>query len=720
MKKMNCFNSNIFNVRNIRKKLMAAIAYLPAMLLFISFSLINTTSAFAAQPTIRTADNVDNSTAEAQAILQRLTLKEKIGQKLMLDFRYWCETKTKNCTQDFVALNPAIQQIMNQNHIGGVIVFANNLKTIPQITTLTHGFQQTMTANNKLPVFIAVDQEGGIVTRLPRDVSVTFPGNMAMAAAYLGNKKLSYSADAASIMAINLKAIGINVNFAPDVDVNVNPLNPIINVRSFSDDPELVAILGLEMSRGFQAQGIASTLKHFPGHGDTTTDSHIGLPVVNHTLEQAWAIDLYPFKNIIEQQTPDFIMTAHIQFPALDNSVIYADKTGENITTPATLSRKIQYDLLRKQLNYDGLIVTDALDMGAIAQNFDASNATIKAFQAGNDIALMPIAIYQAEDANKISDLIMQIETAVLNGSISLNELDQSVLRILKTKIKLGLLKPDQTSLDTKIANAEKTFADKSQRELENTITDDAVTLVQNNENVVPIKLAAGMRIHILTPWSEQGAGIAVEIARLQQTHRLPKNVQVSFAKMSETDLVAEKCAIDNADIVIVGNSTIQLSSLSSSDNFKTGFRASLLPAQTLKGSLVFPDMLAGDSTKIAGETLSLFSAQNASDLTDSQFAFQALQYAKSQKKKTIFLSLLAPYDLPNYKNVADVMLAGYNFYGYMTEGEKGYYRGPSMQALTRIIFGISSARAKLPINIPNPDNTTEIMYSRGFGLTTP
>ncbi|MBA3662245.1 MAG: hypothetical protein H0W64_10975 [Gammaproteobacteria bacterium] len=179
---------------------------------------------------------------------------------------------------------------------------------------------------------------------------------------------------------------------------------------------------------------------------------------------------------------------------------------------------------------------------------------------------------------------------------------------------------------------------------------------------------------------------------------------------MADTDLDAEKHAIDNADIVIVGNSTTK--SLSPLTNFKRlGFNKIPYKPQNISAS---SSMLIGDSK----DSSNSFLVREKSNYSDAYFAYQALQYAKKQGKKTIFISLLAPYDLPNYKDVSDVMLAGYNFYGYLTDGNHGYYRGPSMQALTRIIFGISRAKAKLPINIPNPTEPTEIINPRGYGLT--
>jgi len=663
---------------------------------------------------------------QARIILAGMSLDEKIGQKLMLDFRVWCPAGEPLCLQNLTVINPEIKQIISQHYIGGIILFSNNLNDVEQITTLIDGLQQAMTDTKHLPLLIGTDQEGGIVARLPRNVSATFPGNMAIAAAYFGDKEKSYATEVGKYLARDLKAVGINIDFAPDVDVNVNPLNPVINVRSFSDDPGIVSELGLELSRAIQQEGVAATIKHFPGHGDTVADSHLGLPVVSHSAEQAWNIDLYPFKYIIEKNSPDLIMTAHIQYPALDDSQIYAGKAGISIIAPATLSRKIQHDILRQQLGYQGIVISDALNMGAIAQNFDSVDATIKTFQAGVDIALMPVAVTNLKEVDNLIALITNIKTALSNGTLSADEFDESVLRIIKLKIKLGLLHPDATPLVEKISRAKAIITDKEQHELESILTDNAVTLVKNDNSFVPINPSPGTRIYILTPWQEQGDGIATEIKILQSEGRLPQSLQVSNAKMVTMDLAAQQRVVDNADIVIVGNSTTKSASLMNPaiSNFMSLSlgRESSFQLQANQ-SLVFPDMLPADSEKVVKSPFFSLEVTNPA-LTDEQtalLAFQVLQYAKSKNKKTIFISMLAPYDLPNYASVSDVMLAGFDRYGYLAVGSSGYYRGPSMQALTRVIFGVSHARGRLPIDVPNPNpsDSKGVSYKRGDGLST-
>ena len=195
------------------------------------------------------------------------------------------------------------------------------------------------------------------------------------------------------ILALELKQLGINSNFAPDVDVNVNPHNPVINVRSFSQSPEVVAELGLAQMRAMQENGILATLKHFPGHGDTEHDSHLSLPIVTHNRAEIESVDLLPFRHIIAQSKPAMVMTAHIQYPNLDNSTLL-DKAGQPQIKPATLSRKILTEILRKELNYQGLIVSDAMNMAGISQFFDQFEAVVASFAAGNDIVVMPMPVH--------------------------------------------------------------------------------------------------------------------------------------------------------------------------------------------------------------------------------------------------------------------------------------------------------------------------------------
>lgn len=265
----------------------------------------------------------------AKQMVQDMSLDEKIGQMLMPDFRNW-QAEGESAPTGFTKMNKEVSHLVEKYHLGGVILFAENVVDTKQTVKLTHEFQQ---ASPNIPLLISIDQEGGIVTRLQKGTH--FPGNMSIGASR--SEKNAY--DTGKIIGKELNALGINTNFSPVLDVNNNPNNPVIGVRSFSSDPELVTRLGLQTMKGLQKEKTISTLKHFPGHGDTAVDSHYGLPLVEHDLDRLKKVELYPFQQAINAGA-DMVMTAHVQFPAIDDTTYKSKKDGEDIMVPATLSKK--------------------------------------------------------------------------------------------------------------------------------------------------------------------------------------------------------------------------------------------------------------------------------------------------------------------------------------------------------------------------------------------
>ena len=249
---------------------------------------------------------------QAAEIVSKMTVEEKVGQMLMPDFRNWNGS-------GFTVMNDEVKGVIEKYHLGGVILFAENVKGTEQTTRLVDGLQQ---ASPKIPLLITIDQEGGIVRRLQTGTGM--PGNMALGATR--STDLSYRVG--NVIGRELSALGINVNFGPDLDVNINPANPVIGVRSFGSDPKMVSDLGVAYIKGVQAAGVAATGKHFPGHGDTATDSHLGLPVVTHDIDTLNKVDLVPFKAAIASGV-DMIMTAHVAFPAVDDTKVISKKDGD-------------------------------------------------------------------------------------------------------------------------------------------------------------------------------------------------------------------------------------------------------------------------------------------------------------------------------------------------------------------------------------------------------
>ncbi|OPZ63879.1 MAG: putative lipoprotein YbbD precursor [Firmicutes bacterium ADurb.Bin506] len=315
----------------------------------------------------------------------------------------------------------------------------------------------------------AIDQEGGIVARLLNGATV-FPGNMALGA----TRSTQLSMLCSRIMAQEMLQMGLNMNLAPVLDVNNNPDNPGIGVRSYGESPELVAELGVAAIEGSQRVGVMATAKHFPGKGDVTIDSHLDLPTVAHDMERLEKVELLPFKAAIEAGI-GAIMTAHVFFPAVEPEPLL----------PATLSEKVLTGLLREKLGFEGIVITDDLYMGAISKAFGVGEAAIRAIIAGADIALMCHHPEQQEQA------IGEILAAVRSGRISEARLNSAVRRVLTSKVRFGLLEPRTTGASYEGSPAE-CCGSAAGRELALDIARRAVTLVRNDEGLIPFKLAGG------------------------------------------------------------------------------------------------------------------------------------------------------------------------------------------------------------------------------------
>ncbi|WP_417349765.1 glycoside hydrolase family 3 protein [Ferrimonas sp.] len=362
-----------------------------------------------------------------------MNLKQQIAQKLMIDLRYFGDSPTSRTPM--TRLPKAVADWIARQGLGGVILFSENLENPEQIRALTSQLQQAA-ARSPLgtPLLISVDQEGGRVCRTPKAYTTTFAGNMALGAASSVYPELAE--EVAVAMGRELSALGINVDHAPCVDVNNNPQNPVINVRAYGDDPGLVAQLGLAQARGLVAGGVLATLKHFPGHGDTHSDSHTGLPRVDHDRAHLDQMELVPFKAILEHTQPAMVMTAHIQYPALDDTTL-TGLDGRQHLVPATLSRKIITGLLRQELGYRGVVITDALDMAGISGWLSLTQAVIHTFAAGVDIALMPVRIRCEADLAKLDALMDAVAEAMASGQLDPDEWQRSLARIADLKRRL-------------------------------------------------------------------------------------------------------------------------------------------------------------------------------------------------------------------------------------------------------------------------------------------
>ncbi|MFA5528558.1 MAG: beta-N-acetylhexosaminidase [Peptostreptococcales bacterium] len=328
--------------------------------------------------------------------IKNMPLDKKIGQMIIVGL-------------DGTTLDENAKELINNYYVGGFILFKDNLESMEQILMLLNDLK-SLNAKNNIPLFLSIDEEGGRVSRMP-DEFVKLPSNRV-----IGQKKdkaLCYKIG--SVIAEEIKSFGFNMNFAPVLDIDSNPDNPVIGDRSFGTDEKIVSELGIETMKGLQSKGVISVVKHFPGHGDTAVDSHMGLPILDKDLNSLYQLELVPFIKAIENHT-DGVMVAHILFNKIDS---------EN---PATLSESIMTDLLRKELNYDGLVITDDMTMAAIMDNYELDDAVVKSIKAGSDIILV---CHGYENEFKALEAI---RNAVKDDIISEERIDESLYRILKTK----------------------------------------------------------------------------------------------------------------------------------------------------------------------------------------------------------------------------------------------------------------------------------------------
>jgi beta-N-acetylhexosaminidase len=335
---------------------------------------------------------------EILKMLQEMTLEEKIGQMVFVGF-------------EGPGVDDHVESMIREHQIGGLILFERNIEDEDQLTSLTAGLK-AVNKDNRLPLFIAVDEEGGRISRLPKG-SPRFPSGKA-----LGERgDPDYSFTVGQEIGTALAAFGFNMNFAPVLDIFSNPQNEVIGDRSFGDNPEIVSKLGTAMMRGLQSKNIIPVVKHFPGHGDTRMDSHIDLPVVEHGRERLDGFEFVPFKEAIDSGA-EAIMTAHIMYPELDPE------------KPATMSGKILTDILRHDLGFKGLIITDDLEMGAITKDYAVDEAAKEAVLAGADVLLI------CHSSDYQEQVLSRLIAAVQNGELTMERIDESVARIIRLKQK--------------------------------------------------------------------------------------------------------------------------------------------------------------------------------------------------------------------------------------------------------------------------------------------
>jgi len=619
--------------------------------------------------TSKAMDTVNSD--RVKSMVDNMTLRDKVTQMMMVDFRLWGSA-------DFTVMNDEVRKIIADYNFGSVILFANNIKETEQSFNLVTEMQKAATNDGGIAMIITADQEGGSVYRLGSGTAL--PGNMALGATY-ATHDTKYAVEAGRIIGSELSVLGINGNLAPVVDVNNNANNPVIGLRSYGDDATMVGRLAAATISGMAEYNVIGCAKHFPGHGDTATDSHYGLPIVDKTFSELSANELKPYELAIEQGV-EMIMTAHILYPQLEKDKIISNKTGKSESLPATLSDDILTKLLKEQMGFKGIITTDAMNMAGISNTWDQLQSCILAIQAGVDMLCMPVSLYSKSDLQTLDSIINGIVNAVNKGTIPMSRIDDAVTRILTVKENRGILDYDASvySLQTALSVV---GCDKN-REMERELSAAAVTVVKNENGALPIKLTERSKVLMLVPYSNETALTIMAWNRAKEKGLVPNGAEMDYYRFSNSTISTSlKNKLNWADTYII------ISEVSSTARMEYKYWLSSMPNKLCN-------------------------------------------YAAENGKTAIVASCDKPYDVQMYPN-ADAILAAYGckgssvdpteaLIGGATGSELAY--GPNIIAAVEVALGVFGASGKLPLDIPKYDvnaNTyieNNVVYPRGYGLT--
>ncbi|RJL52907.1 glycoside hydrolase family 3 protein [Pectobacterium carotovorum] len=614
--------------------------------------LLLSSNSFAATFTDAQLKNFWKSPKEnSEKLVAEMSFEEMLGQMLMVDIRSWNENNEPE-KKAFIKMNNTVSKMVNEFHLGSVILFRENLVTTPQTVTLINSLQA---ARSNLPLFISTDQEGGYVTRL--QVGTEMPGNMALGAA--GSTKMAEQAG--STHGAELSSLGFNFNFGPVVDVNNNQNNPVIGVRSYSDDPLLVGTLARSYIKGIHQYPVLTSLKHFPGHGNVASDTHFSLPSVN-TDKASWhQTELKPFVDVMPYS--DAIMTAHVVVPALDDAQL-TSTSGKKIGTPATLSKPILTGILREQLHYNGLILTDAMDMGAIAGNFDQLWSIKQAIHAGNDIILMPLEIKDSASVQKLGGLYDYLKIEADKDPQLKKRIQESAERVVYTKLNKRI-----SATPRNAANAEKIVASPAHKQLENTISEQAITLIKN-DNVLPHVLNKNNQIIVYSDEKPRNELVKKHLKQIANELNVNLFVKDEVVKLDKDTLSEQEIK-----------------------NQFSGQQFIILTTYNLKKNPI--------------------NAQRIIDI------------AHQKNIPLVVISSRNPYDIA-YLNGVNANIAIYGITGFdvtnnvrnsletnIRSGLRTLFQGPSSKSNV-----LASPNGKLPVDIRKYDNS-QILYPRGYGLTT-
>ena len=654
--------------------------YLAASSLIIVSMALSACQSQAIEKNMTTKHNKPSKTS-LSAKVAFTEFEQQITQRMSLDIRYYCADingkasvpTSKHCRQAVTELPQALAQLISSTSVGGIVLFAENVQEIAQVVKLTSDIQQAAVKSVQgKQLIISMDQEGGRVARFAKMTG--FAGNMAIGASY-PQHGTHFATQVNAVIAKELKALGINNNYAPVVDVNTNVDNPVINTRSFGESPQQVAELGVSAVNAMQAQGVMATLKHFPGHGDTHVDSHLGLPRVDHDRAIIDKVDLAPFAWAIKHAKPAMIMTAHIQYPALDDSIFFS-QSGAQLIRPATMSRKILTNLLREEMAFDGIIATDALDMAGVTHFFTDVEAVVETFIAGADLAVMPFKVRTPKDIAAfnvfIKDVAKALTQRIEQGDYKLAEFEQSVARLNKYKKQYAAMSND--SLTQQVITAKAIIANANAHHIttEQALADAAVTLLKDDQ-LLPLDMSKVKNLHFIVANQQELAALtyaATTALAKKHTEKQLTAIKIShfIADTDRYDAQAER-VLAKADVVIA---TVDIKTASLVD---LGGMDDLTPSY---GS----------------------AAAQRQKLTYSTLLKQQLALAAKASTPTILIAKGSPFLINEYSELVDTVLLNFDDRIYQDNNQQAI--SPGFNASMAVIVNEGLGQGELPVTLKN------------------
>jgi len=636
--------------------------------------------------------NSDLASTKLKGIDSLSQFERNIAKKLMLSIRYFCEDDVidestsdwqKRCLNPVVTLPASLNNFLSQIELAGVVLFSENIVSVEQTKKLTSDLQSAGRQAGSSNYLIGIDQEGGRVVRIPRDIATSFSGNMAIGATYdqFGDQ---FSTTVGSIIGKELNLLGFNLNFSPDIDVNNNPDNPVINIRSFGEDPDRVSELGLAMMNSLQEQNVMATLKHFPGHGNTHVDSHTGLPSVDFSKTEMDKIEFAPFKYAIEKGDPAMVMTAHIQYPQLDPTML-TNKHGKSIVVPATMSHKLMTKILKDELGFKGVVITDAMNMAGISANFDLAEATAHSFFAGVDISLMSYPVRNQKDIDGFIPFVKKIAYLMERNSLT----QQSSTDPTKHLSKNDLLKLTAQSVATiesvkikyqasNLVNSKSKWTHNKYRKLEQTLAEKSISALKLDGKTFPLNKKRRLEgksksVHILIRNDDQKEVVKNAFSHFVQAEN-KENYKLSFTLLNSLENQSARIEPEIEHLIIFEQNG---------------------------------DVSAVDIGEAGDDITNTANHLKETGLNSEERKLIISHYLKLASRQSIPVTLVAsqsPYDVipyltEQYKEQINSVLVAYDASIYWDDKNKKKI-GKGFQAVVSALIGRTEVQGKLPVEI--------------------